>query len=75
MFCKRKREVKSLQIFDRKCIGCESCLERCRHRVLGMTYKEGRSYATVEFIERCIGCGKCHDICPAKAIELVTVQN
>lgn len=74
IFVKKKRTVKSLDIIKNKCIGCESCVERCRHQVLGMTYREGRSFATVEAIDRCRGCGKCHDICPAKAIVLLTAQ-
>lgn len=69
MFRTKKREI-SLQIFERKCIGCESCVDRCRHRVLGMVYDGKRDYATVEYPNRCTGCGKCVQSCFSNAIEL-----
>lgn len=72
MFKKGKREVLSLQIFERKCIGCEKCVDRCRNNVLGMMYNDKYSHATVEFRERCTGCGICSFICPLGAIELIT---
>jgi len=72
MFRIRKKEVVSLQIFEKKCIACERCIERCRHKVLGMVYKDNSSYATIEYRNRCVGCGKCEYICPMDAIELIT---
>lgn len=72
MFNRRSREVISLQIFERKCTGCENCVEKCRRKVIGMTYKDGHSYATVEYPERCAGCRKCEFVCPSDAIELIT---
>lgn len=72
-FKRRQVEVISLQIFERKCIGCERCVDRCHHKVLGMVYKDNRSYATVEYRDRCKGCGGCTWECPADAIELITV--
>ncbi|MDU1892469.1 MAG: 4Fe-4S dicluster-binding protein [Dysgonomonas sp.] len=72
MFRKEKRKIISLQIFERKCIGCERCVDRCERNVLGMIYGEKYSYATVEFPERCTGCALCSFICPLEAIELIT---
>ena len=73
MFRKEKKQVASLHIFEKKCTGCEKCVSHCRPRVLGMIYKEDRSYATVEFLQRCVGCGKCTWVCPVDAIELILV--
>ncbi|MDR0824027.1 MAG: 4Fe-4S binding protein [Prevotella sp.] len=71
----KKTEIITLQIFERKCIGCEKCVERCRRKVLGMVYKDDHSYATVEYPDRCTGCGACSKKCPTDAIELITVKN
>jgi len=68
---KKKREILSLQIFERKCIGCENCVNRCKRRVLGMIYTEDGSYANVDYPDRCIGCGKCVKVCTKQAIELI----
>ncbi|MDR2948845.1 MAG: 4Fe-4S binding protein [Prevotella sp.] len=54
-------------------MGCERCVDRCHHKVLGMVYKDNRSYATVEYRDRCKGCGGCTWECPTDAIELITV--
>ena len=74
LFKRKKREVLSLQIFERKCIGCESCVDICRHKALGMIYTLEKSYASVEFIGRCVGCGRCMRECPVDAIELIVKQ-
>lgn len=74
MFKTKRREVVSLQIFERKCIACERCIERCRHKALGMVYKENLSYAVVEHKNRCVGCGGCEYVCPTDAIELITAN-
>lgn len=71
MFKTRKREI-SLFIFQNRCIGCERCVEKCRHKVFGMLYTEDKSYATVEHPERCTGCGKCQQRCPTYAIEITS---
>lgn len=73
IFKQKRAEVVSLQVFERKCIGCERCVDRCRYRVFGMIYKEYRSYATVEYRDRCVGCGRCTWTCPTDAVELITV--
>jgi ferredoxin len=74
-FKMKKPKVITLQIFESKCIGCERCVEQCRRKVLGMAYKDDRSYATVEYPDRCTGCGNCSWKCPTDAIELITAKN
>jgi electron transport complex protein RnfB len=48
-----------------KCIGCESCVERCQLAALEMV--DGISH--VDRL-RCIGCGNCVVVCPEEAIHL-----
>lgn len=71
MFKIKHREVLSLHIFQKKCTGCEKCVDTCRYRALGMVYKENKSYATVEYPDRCMGCRRCEWVCPADAVEIV----
>lgn len=71
LFQKKKRDIISLQIFERRCIGCESCVDRCRREVLSMECKDDRYFAKVEFPDKCTGCGKCLRNCPTRAIEFV----
>lgn len=44
---------------QKKCIGCQSCVEACPHSILpNMSDK------------RCLSCGKCTDACPTLALEM-----
>ncbi|KAA6321324.1 Electron transport complex subunit RsxB [termite gut metagenome] len=73
MFKRKKKEVVLLQIAEEKCIGCESCIRRCRRKVLGMKYTDDyKAYAEVRYPADCIGCGKCLSVCSWGAIELIT---
>lgn len=74
MFNTRRKEILSLSIFQKKCIGCNKCVDICRFKVLGMTYKENKSYATVEYPDRCIGCRRCTWACPSDAIEIIVAS-
>lgn len=67
----RKREVISLSIDEDKCIGCESCVARCRRKVLDMRYSID-CYAWARYPMDCVGCGKCLSVCPTGAIVLIT---
>lgn len=60
----------SLHISQQRCTGCEACFEKCPHKVIGMVYKEEKSYATIERIDRCVGCNRCVKACKVQAIEL-----
>ena len=73
MFKRKKREIVSLQILTKKCIRCERCVSRCCRKVLGMMYKDGKAYTSIEYKDRCVGCGGCVRTCPSDAIELITV--
>ena len=53
--------------FDKKCIGCGECVQRCPQGALGIS----SSNAIVLDATKCIVCGKCVDICCANAIEMV----
>lgn len=68
----RNSEVLLLQIFQKKCTGCEKCVEKCPRKVLGVTYTQDGSYATIEYRDRCVGCARCFWVCPSDAIELIT---
>ncbi len=67
---KTKRRNLSIYVLQKKCIGCESCIDVCPHKVFGMIYKDNDSYATVEYPDKCSGCGRCVKYCPVDAIEL-----
>lgn len=49
---------------QKKCIGCQSCVEVCPQKNLVLT-TEG-----IKDLGRCIGCGKCTDECPTLALEM-----
>jgi NAD-dependent dihydropyrimidine dehydrogenase PreA subunit len=72
MFKWKKKEIVSLQIDKQKCNGCESCVFRCRRKVLDMVYTNDRAYATVKYPNDCTGCRKCVSVCCSGAIELIT---
>lgn len=70
----RKKEI-SIFISQKKCIGCEHCVNVCGKKVLGMVYKDEEAYATVEYIERCTACRVCEMLCPADAIEITSTKS
>lgn len=50
---------------QKKCIGCESCVEECPEHALRLT-----SDGIVTDSNLCTLCGKCADVCPTLAIEM-----
>jgi Pyruvate/2-oxoacid:ferredoxin oxidoreductase delta subunit len=54
-------------VFDReRCVGCETCLERCPPEALSM----GGDGAPVIDPDRCFGCGACATGCPEGAVAM-----
>ncbi len=53
------------QVDSERCIGCETCIDRCQLEALQMD--EGVSQVNRD---RCIGCGNCVSTCPEEAISL-----
>ena len=62
-----------MQVLQELCIGCERCVERCRHEALKMRYRDDRGYAYATYPERCVGCGRCVRACSTQAIDLVAI--
>jgi ferredoxin len=74
MFGRRRREKKqvaSIDVFTYDCIGCGTCVSRCRQDVLKLVSNGVCQYAMVVNPEACVGCGKCMKACPVKAVELL----
>ncbi len=47
-----------------ECVGCEACVQVCRHKAIIMVEDaEGFRYPVVNK-ERCNDCGLCHSVCP-----------
>lgn len=67
----RRKNVISLSVDEGKCIGCESCVARCKRDVLSMYTTRTEYYAWVKYPMDCVGCAKCVRVCPSDAIELI----
>jgi len=48
-----------------RCIGCKSCVNNCKKRVVGALKME--NFKVVRDHEKCIGCGECIGKCPTAA--------
>ncbi len=51
-------------IDTRMCEACGSCVEACRHEVLGMVSLPFHKHAKVIHADRCRGCLRCVRACP-----------
>ena len=60
------RDVVTLKLDQKKCVGCGMCLLVCPHAVLGLT--NGK----IEITNRnaCMECGACAQNCPAEALSV-----
>lgn len=60
------KDVVTLKLDQKKCMGCGMCLLVCPHAVLGLT--NGK----VEIVGRdaCMECGACVRNCPAEALQV-----
>ena len=60
------RNVVTLQLNEKRCIGCEMCIIVCPHAVFRMT---GRK-AVIADRDGCMECGACAENCPTTAISV-----
>lgn len=60
------KDVVTLKLDQKKCIGCGMCLSVCPHAVLSLT--NGK----IEIMKRdaCMECGACAQNCPAEAVSV-----
>lgn len=58
-----------LKVKAKKCVGCKSCVNNCKHDVFAMD--KDKKVAFVANLEACVGCGKCvKKLCKYDAIKL-----
>jgi NAD-dependent dihydropyrimidine dehydrogenase PreA subunit len=58
------KNVVTLALDHKKCIGCGMCQEVCPHHVFKMDGKK----AQIQYRDNCMECGACARNCPAEAI-------
>ena len=60
------KDVVTLKLDEKKCVGCGMCLLVCPHSVLSLTN------GTAEIVNRdaCMECGACSRNCPAEALSV-----
>ncbi|MGB5159294.1 mercury methylation ferredoxin HgcB [Desulfobacterium sp. N47] len=58
------RNVATLKLDTKKCIGCGRCLEVCPHQVFSLAGKK----AIITNFDACMECGACAINCPSTAI-------
>jgi ferredoxin len=61
---KHLKNVSTLQLSTKKCIGCGKCMEVCPHDVFNMEEKKARIINK----DLCMECGACAKNCPSDAI-------
>ena len=60
-------------ISDKRCKGCERCLDACPQKILGISStlnQKGFYFAELADPPRCIGCRLCAISCPDSAIDV-----
>jgi len=60
------KNVVTLQLNERRCIGCAMCVDVCPHAVFQM---EGEK-AKIVHRDACMECGACARNCPATAVSV-----
>jgi len=53
------------KVDDKKCTGCESCVEECPSEAIKMANDKAEIN-----LDTCVDCGVCVDACPAEAISM-----
>jgi ferredoxin len=58
------KDVVTLRLDEKKCVGCGMCLQVCPHAVFSLTN------GTAEIVNRdaCMECGACSRNCPSEAL-------
>lgn len=60
------KNVVTLELDEKKCIGCGRCTEVCPHRVFILDARKARIHDR----DRCMECGACSRNCPNEAISV-----
>lgn len=60
------KDVVTLKLDERKCVGCGMCLHVCPHAVLRLT----NGTAAIVNRDACMECGACSRNCPAEALSV-----
>jgi ferredoxin-type protein NapF len=55
-----------------RAVHCRSCLEACEPEAIRFVPRLGGVSTPSIFDQDCTGCGECRDVCPARAIALVS---
>ena len=58
------RNVVTLELDQKKCVGCGECLTVCPHEVFAMN----NGCASIENKDLCMECGACAENCPVEAV-------
>jgi len=62
------KDVVTLKLDERKCVGCGMCLDVCPHAVFSLT----NGTATIINRDACMECGACSRNCPAEALKVMS---
>lgn len=60
------KNVVTLELDEKKCIGCGKCVEVCPHHVLTVDSRKAR----IQNRDGCMECGACSRNCPVGAISV-----
>ena len=60
------RDVVTLRLDEKKCVGCGVCLNVCPHAVLRLT----NGKVGIANRDACMECGACSRNCPAEALQV-----
>jgi len=60
-----------VQVLEKNCSRCRSCLKKCNHKVLGLVKDEKGTRIEVINPDKCTGCGDCISACRFNALQFV----